>query len=59
MENKKSTKAKTEKAAESTVNGVTSEQFLTKLNELLETAKKKKNIRLCPQTGCTSAGMST
>ncbi len=44
MENKKSTKAKTEKAAESTVNGVTSEQFLTKLNELLETAKKKKNM---------------
>ena len=44
MENKKSTKAKTEKAAESTVNGVTSEQFLAKLNELLETAKKKKNI---------------
>ena len=44
MENKKSTKAKTEKAAESTVNGVTSEQFLAKLNELLETAKKKKNM---------------
>ena len=44
MENKKSTKAKTEKAAESTVNGVTSEQFLTKLNELLETAKKQKNM---------------
>ena len=44
MENKKSTKAKTEKAAESAVNGVTSEQFLTKLNELLETAKKKKNM---------------
>ena len=44
MENKKSTKAKTEKAAESTVNGVTSEQFLAKLNELLEMAKKKKNM---------------
>ena len=44
MENKKSTKAKTEKAAETTVNGVTSEQFLAKLNELLEMAKKKKNM---------------
>ena len=44
MENKKSTKAKTEKAAETTANGVTSEQFLAKLNELLEMAKKKKNM---------------
>ena len=44
MENKKSTKAKTEKAAETTANGVTSEQFQVKLNELLEMAKKKKNM---------------
>ncbi len=45
MENKKSTKAKTEKAAETTAApAVTSEQFLAKLNELLETAKKKKNM---------------
>ena len=38
MENKKSTKAKTEKAAETTANGVTSEQLLAQLNELLEMA---------------------
>ncbi len=44
MENKKSTKAKAEKAAETTANGVTSEQFLAKLRELLEMAKKKKNM---------------
>ena len=44
MENKKSIKAKTEKAAETTANGVTSEQFQVKLNELLEMAKKKKNM---------------
>ena len=44
MENKKSIKAKTEKAAETTANGVTSEQFQAKLNELLEMAKKKKNM---------------
>ena len=44
MENKKSTKAKTEKAAETTANGVTSEQFQVKLTELLEMAKKKKNM---------------
>jgi len=45
MENKKSTKAKTEKAAETkAASGVTTEQFMAKLNELLETAKKKKNM---------------
>jgi RNA polymerase primary sigma factor len=45
MENKKSTKAKTEKVSEETAeHNVTSEQFLARLKELLETAKKKKNM---------------
>jgi RNA polymerase primary sigma factor len=44
MENKKSTKAKTDKVSEETVSGVSAEQFLARLNELLETARKKKNM---------------
>ena len=45
MENKKSTKAKTEKqAAEAAAEAANRQQFLAKLNDLLETAKKKKNM---------------
>ncbi len=45
MENKKTTKAKTQKAAEeTTAGGITPEQFTAKLNDLLEMAKKKKNM---------------
>lgn len=45
MENKKTTKAKASKAAEeTTVGAVTPEQFTAKLGDLLETAKKKKNM---------------
>ena len=44
MENKKSTKAKTDKAREEGVNPAAAEQFLARLNDLLEMAKKKKNM---------------
>ena len=45
MENKKSTKAKTEKeSAEAAEAAAVHQQFLAKLNDLLETAKKKKNM---------------
>ena len=41
MENKKSTKAKTEKES---AEAAAQQQFLAKLNDLLEMAKKKKNM---------------
>ena len=45
MENKKSTKAKTEKeSAEAAVEAAARQQFFAKLNDLLEMAKKKKNM---------------
>ena len=45
MENKKSTKAKTEKeSAEAAAAAAAQQQFLGKLNDLLEMAKKKKNM---------------
>ena len=45
MENKKSTKAKTEKEnAEAAEQTAAQQQFLAKLNDLLEMAKKKKNM---------------
>ena len=45
MENKKSTKAKTEKeSAEAAAAAASQQQFLAKLNDLLEMAKKKKNM---------------
>ena len=45
MENKKSTKAKTEKeSAEAAEAAAAHQQFLAKLNDLLEMAKKKKNM---------------
>ncbi|MDD7176346.1 MAG: RNA polymerase sigma factor RpoD [Lachnospiraceae bacterium] len=45
MENKKTTKAKNDKAsAEAAAAAEAQKQFLAKLNELLETAKKKKNM---------------
>ena len=45
MENKKSTKAKTEKeSAEAAAAAAAQQQFLAKLNDLLEMAKKKKNM---------------
>ena len=45
MENKKSTKAKTEKeSAEAAAAAEAQKQFLAKLNDLLEMAKKKKNM---------------
>ena len=45
MENKKSTKAKTEKeSAEAAEAAAAHQQFLAKLNDLLEIAKKKKNM---------------
>lgn len=45
MENKKSTKAKTEKTgAEAALASANQQQFHTKLNDLLEMAKKKKNM---------------
>lgn len=45
MENKKSTKAKTEKTgAETALASANQQQFHTKLNDLLEMAKKKKNM---------------
>ena len=45
MENKKSTKAKTEKeSAEAVAAAAAQQQFLGKLNDLLEMAKKKKNM---------------
>ena len=45
MENKKSTKAKTEKeSAEVAVEAAARQQFFAKLNDLLEMAKKKKNM---------------
>lgn len=45
MENKKSTKAKTEKTgAEAASASANQQQFHTKLNDLLEMAKKKKNM---------------
>ncbi len=43
MENKKTTKAKNEKQAAEMAAG-TKQQFLTRLNDLLESAKKKKNM---------------
>ena len=44
MENKKSTKAKTEKENAQAAQAVDQQQFLAKLNDLLEMAKKKKNM---------------
>lgn len=44
MENKKSTKAKTEKTSAENSAAANAQQFHTKLNELLEMAKKKKNM---------------
>jgi RNA polymerase primary sigma factor len=46
MENKKSTKAKTDQVSEETAagNNNAEQQFLARLNELLETARKKKNM---------------
>ena len=45
MENKKTTKAKNDKAsAEAAAAAEAQKQFLARLNELLETAKKKKNM---------------
>ena len=44
MENKKPTKAKNEAAREAAANAAATEQLNAKLNELLELAKKKKNM---------------
>ena len=44
MENKKSTKAKTEKESVEAAAQADQQQFLAKLNDLLEMAKKKKNM---------------
>ena len=44
MENKKSTKAKTEKESAEAAAAAAQQQFLGKLNDLLEMAKKKKNM---------------
>ena len=44
MENKKSTKAKTEKESAEAAAAAVQQQFLAKLNNLLEMAKKKKNM---------------
>lgn len=44
MENKKSTKAKSEKESVETAAAASEQQFALKLNELLEMAKKKKNM---------------
>ena len=44
MENKKSTKAKTERESAEAAAAAAQQQFLAKLNDLLEMAKKKKNM---------------